>query len=123
MVQAHLELSTAVQVTLEDFRAAQTRVRPSAMREVALELPRVAWGDVGGLDAIKQRLKEAVEWPQKRPELLQRLGAKASPALAYHYMSIMSPVASGLGMISALPSLRPHRSGLLSCIKSDTVCI
>ena len=84
VIQAHLELSTAVQVTLEDFHAAQTRVRPSAMREVALELPKVAWGDVGGLDAIKQRLKEAVEWPQKHPELLQRLGAKASLALAYH---------------------------------------
>ena len=78
------ELSTALQVALEDFRAAQTRVRPSAMREVALELPRVAWGDVGGLDAIKQRLKEAVEWPQKHPELLRRLGAKASPVLPSH---------------------------------------
>ena len=55
---------------------AQTRVRPSAMREVALELPKVRWGDVGGLDAIKQRLREAVEWPQKHPELLKRLGAK-----------------------------------------------
>ena len=65
-----------LQVTLEDFGAAQTRVRPSAMREVALELPRVRWGDVGGLDAIKQRLREAVEWPQKHPELLKRLGAK-----------------------------------------------
>ena len=54
------------------------------MREVALELPRVAWGDVGGLDAIKQRLKEAVEWPQKHPELLRRLGAKASPVLPSH---------------------------------------
>jgi len=67
-----------VQVELEDFQAAQTRVRPSAMREVALELPKVCWGDVGGLDAIKQRLREAVEWPQKHPELLKRLGAKVS---------------------------------------------
>ena len=65
-----------MQVALEDFQAAQTRVRPSAMREVALELPRVRWEDVGGLGAIKQRLREAVEWPQKHPELLKRLGAK-----------------------------------------------
>ncbi len=48
------------------------------MREVALELPKVRWEDVGGLDAIKQRLREAVEWPQKHPELLKRLGAKVS---------------------------------------------
>ncbi len=53
-------------------------MRPSAMREVALELPKVRWEDVGGLAAIKQRLREAVEWPQKHPELLKRLGAKVS---------------------------------------------
>ena len=45
---------------------------------MALELPRVRWEDVGGLGTIKQRLREAVEWPQKHPELLKRLGAKAS---------------------------------------------
>lgn len=77
-----------MQVTLEDFRAAQTRVRPSAMREVALELPKVRWEDVGGLGAIKQRLREAVEWPQKHPELLKRLGAKVS-LLACSKMSLM----------------------------------
>jgi SpoVK/Ycf46/Vps4 family AAA+-type ATPase len=66
-------------VTLSDFRAAQTRVRPSGMREVALELPKVTWADVGGHSAIKQRLKEAVEWPQKHPEMLARMGAKVSP--------------------------------------------
>ena len=72
----------ALQVTLEDFAAAQRGVRPSAMGEVALELPRVRWGDVGGLDAIKQRLREAVEWPQKHPELLKRLGAKVGRDLS-----------------------------------------
>lgn len=66
-------------MTLSDFRAAQTRVRPSGMREVALELPKVTWADVGGHSAIKQRLKEAVEWPQKHPEMLARMGAKVSP--------------------------------------------
>ena len=32
-------------------------MRPSAMREVALEVPAVGWGDVGGLEDIKQSLK------------------------------------------------------------------
>ncbi|BDA47155.1 probable ATPase family protein 2 homolog at C-terminar half [Coccomyxa sp. Obi] len=66
-----------LKVTIHDFKAAQTRVRPSGMREVALELPKVTWADVGGHAAIKQRLKEAVEWPQKHPEMLARMGAKA----------------------------------------------
>lgn len=58
------------------MRAAQTRVRPSAMREVALELPAVRWADVGGLADVKQRLREAVEWPQRHPDALKRLGAR-----------------------------------------------
>ncbi|KAK9835096.1 hypothetical protein WJX84_006660 [Apatococcus fuscideae] len=67
---------TDLQVTRDDFLAARSRIRPSALREVAVEVPNVHWGDVGGLDAIKQRLKEAVEWPQKNPEALARVGAK-----------------------------------------------
>ena len=63
-------------ITLADFRVAETRVRPSAMREVALEVPKVRWGDVGGLDGVKQRLQEAVQWPHLHPEALARLGAQ-----------------------------------------------
>ena len=46
-----------LRVTAADFAAAETRVRPSAMREVALEVPNVSWDDVGGLDDVKQSLK------------------------------------------------------------------
>ena len=63
-------------MTAGDMRTAQTRVRPSAMREVALELPAVRWADVGGLADVKQRLREAVEWPQRHPDALARLGAR-----------------------------------------------
>ncbi|KAL0050804.1 hypothetical protein WJX82_007459 [Trebouxia sp. C0006] len=59
-----------------DFRVAETRVRPSAMREVALEVPKVRWEDVGGLDGVRQRLQEAVQWPHLHPEALARLGAQ-----------------------------------------------
>ncbi len=49
-----------LRVTAADFAAAETRVRPSAMREVALEVPNVSWDDVGGLDDVKQSLKVRV---------------------------------------------------------------
>ena len=65
---------------MDDFRVAETQVRPSAMREVALEVPNVRWADVGGLEGVKQRLQEAVEWPQRHANALARLGAKARPA-------------------------------------------
>ncbi|DBA80088.1 TPA: hypothetical protein ACH3X2_007576 [Trebouxia sp. C0005] len=70
------ELQAELLITLADFRVAETRVRPSAMREVALEVPKVCWGDVGGLDGVKQRLQEAVQWPHLHPEALARLGAQ-----------------------------------------------
>ena len=60
----------------QDFAAATTQVRPSALREVALRVPAVKWTDVGGLDDVKAQLQEMVEWPQKHPEALARLGAK-----------------------------------------------
>ena len=42
-----------------------------------LQVPKVQWGDVGGLEGVKQRLQEAVQWPHLHPEALARLGAQA----------------------------------------------
>ncbi len=58
----------------DDFEAALKVVRPSAMREVLVETPNVNWEDIGGLDRVKQELKEAVEWPLKHKESFERLG-------------------------------------------------
>lgn len=62
----------------EDFREALKVVRPSAMREVLVETPNVNWEDVGGLEEVKQELKEAVEWPMKYPESFTRMGIRPS---------------------------------------------
>ena len=32
------------------------------------------WSDIGGQASIKQKLKQAVEWPIKHPEAFQRMG-------------------------------------------------
>ena len=48
------------------------------MREVLVETPNVNWDDVGGLDSVKQELKEAVEWPLKFPEGFDRMGIRPS---------------------------------------------
>ena len=47
------------------------RVEPSAIREVFVEVPDVGWDDVGGLQDVKQRLREAVEWPMKYGDLFR----------------------------------------------------
>ena len=52
-----------IDVRIEHFREALKEVEPSALREVFTEIPNVAWDDVGGLENIKQTLKETIKWP------------------------------------------------------------
>jgi transitional endoplasmic reticulum ATPase len=63
-----------LRIAQKDFIEALKVVRPSAMREVLVEIPNVKWTDVGGLEKVKQELKEAVEWPLKTPEVFTRMG-------------------------------------------------
>lgn len=36
----------------------------------------VSWSDIGGLEEIKLKLRQAVEWPQKHPESFIRMGIR-----------------------------------------------
>jgi transitional endoplasmic reticulum ATPase len=65
-----------MQVTMEDFVNGYKEITPTAMREVYIEIPTVHWEDIGGLDEVKEDLREAVEWPLKTPEIFTRLGIK-----------------------------------------------
>ena len=65
-----------MEVTMDDFVGAYKEVTPTAMREVYIEVSTVHWDDAGGLDDVKQHLKEAVEWPLKTPEMFTRLGIR-----------------------------------------------
>jgi len=68
------EVLDQMEVTNEDILDAFREVTPTAMREVFIETPNVHWDDVGGLEKVKQNLREAVEWPLKKPEMFTRLG-------------------------------------------------
>jgi len=72
------EILQKIKITSEDFRDALKEVRPSALREVQVQIPDVSWDDVGGLDKLKEELLEAVEWPMKYKE-------------AYDYVNVESP--------------------------------
>src|SRR3989475_1508655 len=43
--------------------------------EVLVEIPDVTWDQVGGLEDVKEELREAVEWPLKYPDLFAQLNA------------------------------------------------
>lgn len=63
-------------VTIEDFIVAKNRARPSAMRDINVEISNVSWDDVGGQDDTKNSLKELVEWAETHPDAMQKIGAK-----------------------------------------------
>jgi len=70
------EMLEQLKIMHRDFREALKVVRPSALREVLIEVPDIKWEEVGGLQDVKQDLIEAVEWPLKYPEGFKRLGVK-----------------------------------------------
>ena len=70
------EILEKIMITQKDFVEALKVVRPSAMREVLVETPDVNWEDIGGLEDVKNKLKEAVEWPLKKPEMFKRMGIR-----------------------------------------------
>jgi len=71
-----LELLESMRVTFEDFKSALKEIEPSAMREVLVEVPKVTWSDVGGLEDVKREIVEAVEWPLKYPEKFKKFGIR-----------------------------------------------
>ncbi|HIE19353.1 TPA: AAA family ATPase [Candidatus Bathyarchaeota archaeon] len=63
-----------MEVKMEDFINGYREIAPTAMREVAIEVPTVHWDDIGDLEDAKQELRESVEWPLKNPDVFKRMG-------------------------------------------------
>ena len=71
-------------VNQKDVRDAFREVTPTAMREVYIESPNIPWDAVGGLEGVKDNLREAVEWPLKNPERFARLGINPPKGILLH---------------------------------------
>jgi transitional endoplasmic reticulum ATPase len=65
-----------IKITNQDFDGALKEVHPSAMREVLVQKPNIEWKDIGGLDNVKEELKEAIEWPLKHADLFNKAAIK-----------------------------------------------
>ncbi|MFB5619556.1 MAG: CDC48 family AAA ATPase [Nitrosopumilus sp.] len=78
------EILQKIQITSDDFRDALKEVRPSALREVQVQIPNVSWDDVGGLDELKEELKEAVEWPIKYKDAYDFVDVESPKGILLH---------------------------------------
>ena len=78
------EVLDEMEVNQQDIRDAFREITPTAMREVYVESPDIHWDAVGGLEDVKESLKEAVEWPLKTPERFTRLGINPPKGILLH---------------------------------------
>ena len=82
-------------VTNNDFMEALKSISPSALREVFIEVPNIRWEDIGGLEELKETLKEAVEWPLTHSEDFRRIGIQPSKGIL-----LFGPPGTGKTMLS-----------------------
>jgi AAA family ATPase len=63
-------------LTLSDLLVSLPSVRPSAMRSMFIDAPRITYEDIGGQTHAIRKLREAVEWPLRHPDAFVRLGVR-----------------------------------------------
>lgn len=77
------EILDSLSVTMDNFRFALGNSNPSALRETVVESVDVCWDDIGGLEKIKDELKETVEYPVLHPEQYTKFGLAPSKGLLF----------------------------------------
>ncbi|KAK7677398.1 AAA ATPase cdc48 [Cerrena zonata] len=77
------EVLDSLGVTMENFRFALGNSNPSALRETVVENVNITWDDIGGLDTIKNELKETVEYPVLHPDQYQKFGLAPSKGVLF----------------------------------------
>lgn len=78
------EILDSLGVTMDNFRFALGNSNPSALRETVVENVNVTWDDIGGLDEIKNELKETVEYPVLHPDQYHKFGLAPSKGVLFY---------------------------------------
>lgn len=77
-IQRGLKTDTnGLKVEVDDVESALPEIRPSAMREIFLEMPKIYWSDIGGQEELKLKLKEMIQLPLEASETFKKLGVSA----------------------------------------------
>ena len=75
------QILEGMRVSMDDFREALNDVEPSGMREVLVEIPKVTWKDVGGLEDVRREIEE-IFVPEEGNRAYERLGILIAKAIA-----------------------------------------
>ena len=69
-----------MRVSMKDFTDALADIEPSGMREVLVEIPKVTWEDIGGLESIRKEMEEVLI-PSEEHKAFERLGIEPGKAV------------------------------------------
>ncbi|MDR1403964.1 MAG: CDC48 family AAA ATPase [Candidatus Methanoplasma sp.] len=83
-----------MKVCMSDFAEAFADIEPSGMREVSVEVPKITWDDIGGLEHIRKEIEE-VFIPAEEHKSFERLGIEPGKALLLY-----GPPGTGKTMIA-----------------------
>ena len=72
-----MPIPEVITVQQSDFLQALKEIKPAVLRSMEVEVPHVEWEDIGGLETIKQTLRESVEGALLYPELYKETKARA----------------------------------------------
>jgi transitional endoplasmic reticulum ATPase len=68
-------LTDGLEIRMQDFNNALKKIKPSALREFAIEVPtNLSWKDVGGLSEIKDTILQEIIRVLKDPESFAKIG-------------------------------------------------
>ena len=61
------------QLSIVDLKAAIRATKPSAIKSITVEIPKVLWSSIGGMDYVKKELREAIELPLTHAHVFEKL--------------------------------------------------
>jgi transitional endoplasmic reticulum ATPase len=74
----------AIRITNEHFDAAVQATNPSSLLENLAEIPDTKWDDIGGLEDVKQELRELVQLPVEYGHLYEKFGTASSKGVLFY---------------------------------------
>jgi transitional endoplasmic reticulum ATPase len=78
------EVLASMAVTNAHFKVALGASNPSSLRETVVEVPNISWDDIGGLEGVKNELRELVQYPIEHPEKFEKFGMSPSKGVLFY---------------------------------------
>jgi SpoVK/Ycf46/Vps4 family AAA+-type ATPase len=129
----------SLQLHMNDLQAAIRSIRPSAIKSISVEIPKVLWSSIGGMDTVKRELRDAIELPITHGRYFTELNVEPpkgillygppgcsktlmARALATESDELLSGQGSRIVVVEAVPVARDHHESLSLVPQIDQTC-